>query len=67
LIDITACRRRHGNHVQHLRGLIEQHVDATDSVWGAQLLNDFRSYIGNSVVKPNGGHQSLLENLRRRA
>ncbi len=42
-----------GIHVQHLRGLIEQHVDATASVWGAQLLNDFRSYIGRFwVVKP---------------
>ena len=27
-----------GTHVQHLRGLIEQHVEATGSVWGAQLL-----------------------------
>jgi len=58
-----------GIHVQHLRGLIEQHVDATDSVWGAQLLNDFRSYIGKFwVVKPKAAAiDSLLENLRRAA
>jgi glutamate synthase (NADPH/NADH) large chain len=58
-----------GTHVQHLRGLIEQHVEATDSEWGAQLLNDFRTYIGRFwVVKPKAAAiDSLLENLRRAA
>ncbi len=58
-----------GIHVQHLRGLIEQHVDATGSLWGAQLLNDFRSYIGRFwVVKPKAAAiDSLLTNLRRAA
>ncbi len=58
-----------GVHVQHLRGLIEQHVEATGSVWGAQLLNDFRSYIGRFwVVKPKAAAiDSLLVNLRRAA
>ena len=58
-----------GTHVQHLRGLIEQHVEATGSVWGVQLLNDFRSYIGRFwVVKPKAAAiDSLLENLRRAA
>jgi glutamate synthase (NADPH/NADH) large chain len=58
-----------GTHVQHLRGLIEQHVGATGSVWGAQLLNDFRSYIGKFwVVKPKAAAiGSLLQNLRRAA
>ena len=58
-----------GIHVQHLRGLIEQHVEATMSLWGAQLLNDFRSYIGKFwVVKPKAAAiDSLLENLRRAA
>ena len=58
-----------GTHVQHLRGLIEQHVNATDSVWGVQLLNDFRSFIGRFwVVKPKAAAiDSLLENLRRAA
>jgi len=55
--------------VQHLRGLIERHVDATGSDWGAQLLNDFRTYIGRFwVVKPKASAiDSLLENLRRAA
>ncbi|MEA3142345.1 MAG: glutamate synthase large chain [Gammaproteobacteria bacterium] len=58
-----------GTHVQHLRGLIEQHVDATASQWGTQLLNDFRTYIGRFwVVKPKASAiDSLLENLRRAA
>jgi glutamate synthase (NADPH/NADH) large chain len=58
-----------GTHVQHLRGLIEQHVEATGSAWGAQLLNDFRSYIGRFwVVKPKAAAiDSLLVNLRRAA
>ena len=58
-----------GTHVQHLRGLIEQHVEATGSEWGAHLLNDFRTYIGRFwVVKPKASAiDSLLENLRRAA
>jgi glutamate synthase (NADPH/NADH) large chain len=58
-----------GTHVQHLRGLIEQHVAATGSVWGTALLNDFRTYIGKFwVVKPKAAAiGSLLENLRRAA
>jgi glutamate synthase (NADPH/NADH) large chain len=55
--------------VQHLRGLIEQHVDATGSAWGSRLLNDFRTYIGKFwVVKPKAAAiDSLLINLRRAA
>jgi glutamate synthase (NADPH) large chain len=58
-----------GIHVQHLRGLIEQHVEATGSVWGTQLLNDFRTYIGRFwVVKPKAAAiDSLLVNLQRAA
>ncbi len=58
-----------GAHVQHLRGLIEQHVELTGSVWGAQLVNDFRSFIGKFwVVKPKAAAiDSLLTNLRRAA
>jgi glutamate synthase (NADPH) large chain len=58
-----------GTHVQHLRGLIEQHVEATGSVWGTQILNDFRTYIGRFwVVKPKAAAiASLLVNLRRAA
>ena len=58
-----------GPHLQHLRGLIEQHVEATGSAWGTQLLNDFRSYVGRFwVVKPKAAAiNSLLTNLRRAA
>ena len=58
-----------GAHIQHLRGLIEQHVAETGSAWGEQLLNDFRTYIGRFwVVKPKAAAiDSLLENLRRAA
>ncbi len=58
-----------GTHVQHLHGLIEQHVAETGSAWGGQLLYDFRSYIGRFwVVKPKAAAiGSLLENLRRAA
>ncbi len=57
------------SYVQHLRGLIETHCAATDSAWAAQLLNDFRSYVGKFwVVKPKAAAiGSLLENLRRAA
>ena len=57
------------SHVQHLRGLIAQHVAATGSLWGEQILNDFRSFIGKFwVVKPKAAAiDSLLENLRRAA
>jgi glutamate synthase (NADPH) large chain len=70
LIDINRVSPEGmGTHVQHLRGLIEQHVEATGSVWGTQLLNDFRSYIGKFwVVKPKASAiDSLLVNLRRAA
>ncbi|MBS0612732.1 MAG: glutamate synthase large subunit [Proteobacteria bacterium] len=56
-------------YVQHLRGLIAQHVAATGSVWGEQILNDFRTFVGKFwVVKPKAAAiDSLLENLRRAA
>ncbi len=56
-------------YVQHLRGLIAQHVAATGSLWGEQILNDFRSFIGRFwVVKPKAASiDSLLVNLQRAA
>jgi glutamate synthase (NADPH) large chain len=58
-----------GIYVQHLRGLIVEHVEATGSVWGTQLLNDFRTYIGRFwMVKPKAAAiDSLLVDLRRAA
>jgi len=56
-------------HLQHLRGLIERHVSETGSVWGEQILNDFRSFMGKFwLVKPKAAAiDELIENLRRAA
>jgi glutamate synthase (NADPH/NADH) large chain len=56
-------------YLQHLRGLIEQHVAETGSRWGEEILNDFRAFIGKFwVVKPKAAAiDSLIENLRRAA
>ena len=56
-------------NLHHLRGLIEAHVRETDSRWGAQILNDFRTYIGRFwLVKPKAAAiDTLIENLRRAA
>ena len=56
-------------YVQHLRNMIERHIAATGSVWGEQIINDFRSFVGKFwVVKPKAAAiDSLLENLRRAA
>jgi glutamate synthase (NADPH/NADH) large chain len=58
-----------GPHLQHLRGLIEQHVAYTASAWGTTLINDFRTYIGRFwVVKPKAAAiHTLLSSLRRAA
>ncbi len=57
------------SHLQHLRNLVEQHVRETGSVWGEEILNDFRSFMGKFwVVKPKAAAiDTLLENLRRAA
>ncbi len=56
-------------NLQHLRLLIEQHVRETGSVWGEEILNDFRSFMGKFwVVKPKAAAiDTLIENLRRAA
>jgi glutamate synthase (NADPH/NADH) large chain len=56
-------------NLHHLRGLIEAHVLETDSRWGAQILNDFRTFIGRFwLVKPKAAAiDTLIENLRRAA
>ncbi|HKE43541.1 MAG TPA: glutamate synthase large subunit [Steroidobacteraceae bacterium] len=57
------------SHLQHLRNLVEAHVRETGSVWGEEILNDFRSFMGKFwVVKPKAAAiDTLLENLRRAA
>jgi glutamate synthase (NADPH) large chain len=53
----------------HLQQLIERHVAETGSAWGAEILRDFRSYVGHFwVVKPKAASiDSLIENLSRAA
>jgi glutamate synthase (NADPH/NADH) large chain len=58
-----------GANAQHLRELIRLHVAETGSVWGEEILNDFRSFIGQFwLVKPKAASiDSLIEDLRRAA
>jgi glutamate synthase (NADPH/NADH) large chain len=70
LIDIH--RLTHGNmdaNVQHLRELMRMHVGETGSVWGEEIVNDLRSFIGHFwLVKPKAASiDSLIEDLRRAA
>jgi glutamate synthase (NADPH/NADH) large chain len=70
LIDISRIHAESmQSHLQHLQTLIESHVDGTQSDWGAEILHDFRTYIGKFwVVKPKAASiDSLMENLRRAA
>ena len=70
LIDISRIHAESmQSHLQHLEGLLEQHVAETASVWAEEIVNDLRSYIGKFwVVKPKAASiDSLMENLRRAA
>jgi len=70
LIDISRIHAESmQSHLQHLEGLLEQHVAETASVWAEEIINDLRSYIGKFwVVKPKAASiDSLIENLRRAA
>ena len=56
-------------HLHHLRKLLIAHVDATESVWGAAILEDYRTYLPKFwVVKPKAAELgSLIESLRQAA
>jgi glutamate synthase (NADPH) large chain len=56
------------NHVHHLRGLIEQHLDMTGSAWPA-ILDDFRRLLPKFwLVKPKATDlDSLISRLREAA
>ena len=56
-------------HLHHLRSLIQQHVDLTDSVQGGEILDDLRSFLPRFwIVKPKAAEvDSLIESLRRAA
>ncbi|MDH3532594.1 MAG: glutamate synthase large subunit, partial [Gammaproteobacteria bacterium] len=56
-------------HLHHLRLLIMQHVEATDSQWGEQILDEYRTFLPKFwVVKPKAAELgSLIESLRQAA
>jgi len=70
LIDISRIHAESmQSHLQHLEGLLDQHLTETGSVWAEEIVNDLRTYIGKFwVVKPKAASiDSLIENLRRAA
>jgi glutamate synthase (NADPH/NADH) large chain len=70
LIDISRIHAESmQSHLQHLEGLLDQHLAETGSVWAEEIVNDLRTYIGKFwVVKPKAASiDSLIENLRRAA
>jgi glutamate synthase (NADPH/NADH) large chain len=70
LIDIHRINTEGMQEQQlHLQHLIERHVAETGSVWGEEILRDFRSFVGHFwVVKPKAASiESLIENLSRAA
>jgi glutamate synthase (NADPH/NADH) large chain len=54
LIDTTRIVAEHMEAHQHyLRSLIQEHVNATGSAWGQQILDDWRDFVGKFwLVKP---------------
>ena len=57
------------NHVHHLRGLIERHVELTGSPWAARVLDDFRRMLPKFwLVKPKAAElDELISRLREAA
>jgi glutamate synthase (NADPH/NADH) large chain len=56
-------------HLHHLRSLIQDHVRYTGSVWGNEILEEFRTYMSKFwVVKPKAAEfGSLISALREAA
>lgn len=55
-------------HQEHLRGLIERHVEHTHSRLGERILGDWDNYIGRFVlVKPKANDINALLGHKRRA
>jgi Glutamate synthase domain 2 len=69
LVDITRINTEQLEaHRNHLRGIIREFVDETQSQWGQELLDNFSSYIGSFwLVKPKAASiNSLLTSFRNR-
>ena len=56
-------------HLHHLRFLISEHVAHTNSKWGIEILEDYRTFLPKFwVVKPKAAElSSLIESLRQAA
>jgi len=56
-------------YLHHLRSLIMEHVAATNSEWGQEILEDYRTYLPKFwVVKPKAAElSSLIDSLREAA
>jgi glutamate synthase (NADPH) large chain len=70
LIDIHRINtERLESHVQHLRDLIVEHVELTESAWGRTILEDYRTFLGRFwLVKPKAAElHELIDSLRRAA
>ena len=70
LIDISRIHpEAMQSHVQHLEGLLEQHLAASGSAWAEEIAGDLRTYLPKFwVVKPKAASvDSLIDNLRRAA
>ena len=57
------------NHVHHLRGLIQRHVELTGSEWGSEVLDNFRRMLPKFwLVKPKAAElDDLISRLREAA
>ncbi len=56
-------------HLHHLRAMIMNHVEATGSQWGEQILDDYRTFLPKFwLVKPKAAEiGTLIESLRQAA
>jgi glutamate synthase (NADPH/NADH) large chain len=56
-------------NLHHLRSLISEHVAHTNSKWGMEILEDYRTFLPKFwVVKPKAAElSSLIESLRQAA
>ncbi|SVD83529.1 uncharacterized protein METZ01_LOCUS436383, partial [marine metagenome] len=56
-------------HLHHLKELIRRHVELTESSWGFEILNDFRTFLPKFwVVKPKAAELgTLIESLSEAA
>jgi len=56
-------------YLHHLRSMIQLHVELTGSEWGAEILDDFRTWLPKFwLVKPKAAELgSLIQSLRQAA